>query len=172
MRVRVPVPASVCASQEFEQCKARLIERGEWFAKMSLTSRKQIAFLVDRFISDGKVSRRASSQRARFVAATSARLPSCQRACSFAAAARGCVEWLPVLRMRPWFCRFLRASGLPIASSSCSGRELSLSLGLPYLLSPPPSLRLSGCDEEVCKRNRISSRVCYVVVRARARERR
>jgi len=40
---------------EFEQCKSRLIERGEWFAQMSLLSRIQISKLVNRFIRDGQV---------------------------------------------------------------------------------------------------------------------
>lgn len=40
---------------DFEQCRKRLIERGEWFAQMSLTSRKKIAALADRFIRDNQV---------------------------------------------------------------------------------------------------------------------
>ena len=39
----------------FEDCVARLLERGEQFALMSSNSRATIATLVDRFISDGKV---------------------------------------------------------------------------------------------------------------------
>jgi translation initiation factor eIF-2B subunit alpha len=39
----------------FEECVARLLERGEQFSLMSSNSRATIAALVDRFISDGKV---------------------------------------------------------------------------------------------------------------------
>lgn len=39
----------------FEECVARLLERGEQFSLMSSNSRATIASLVDRFISDGKV---------------------------------------------------------------------------------------------------------------------
>jgi len=42
-------------AQDFAQCKARLIERGDRFAQMSLTSRKKISEFGDRFIRDGKV---------------------------------------------------------------------------------------------------------------------
>lgn len=41
---------------EFDKCKQRVIERGEYFVKNSMTSRNHISNLLNRFISDGKVS--------------------------------------------------------------------------------------------------------------------
>lgn len=39
----------------YQECKARIIERGEWFSSESLKYRKQIANLADRFIRTEKV---------------------------------------------------------------------------------------------------------------------
>ena len=38
---------------DFDRCKARLIERGDWFASMSMQSRARISVFGDRFIHDG-----------------------------------------------------------------------------------------------------------------------
>jgi len=42
-------------NQNYQECKARIIERGEWFLSESLKYRKQIAHLADRFIRTDKV---------------------------------------------------------------------------------------------------------------------
>lgn len=40
---------------DFLKCKAKIIERGEWFAQQSLQNRQRIAKLANRFVRDGKV---------------------------------------------------------------------------------------------------------------------
>jgi hypothetical protein len=45
--------------QDFEQCKAKLIERGEQFAETALVSRQKILRFGDRFIHDGTVRKQA-----------------------------------------------------------------------------------------------------------------
>jgi hypothetical protein len=63
LRVSSCVSSGAWLPQDFEQCKSKLIERGEQFAETALVSRQKILRFGDRFIHDGTVRKHAIGYR-------------------------------------------------------------------------------------------------------------